>query len=171
MNHNIRISSSPKAARRRLGETIQNLFTAIEKQSRCFQMIPVQSSSQPNAVNNLEQCNYLRLSTYSDVTPGRFFVMWFNVLDARKVTNKQMPIWEPEFQLTSSKGTKNYRVVAILSNTNSNRDHFNTRMLDPDGTWWAYDGLANLHCSIQIPAVNHISPLDNGLMLMEIKDE
>ena len=171
MNHNIRISSSPKAARRRLGETIQNLFTAIEKQSRCFQMIPVQSSSQPNAVNNLEQCNYLRLSTYSDVTPGRFFVMWFNVLDARKVTNKQMPIWEPEFQLTSSKGTKNYRVVAILSNTSSSRDHFNTRMLDPDGTWWAYDGLANMHCSIQIPAVDHLSPLDNGLMIMEIRDE
>ena len=171
MNLNIRISSARKAARRRLGETIQNLFTAIGTESKCFKMIPVQSSSQPNNVNNLEQCNAARLSTYSDVAPGRFFVMWFNVPDGRKVTNKQMPIWEPEFELTSSQGTKNYRVVAILSNTNSNRDHFNTRMLDPDGTWWAYDGLANMHCSIQIPAVDHISPLDNGLMIMEIRDD
>jgi hypothetical protein len=149
-----------------LGVAVQNLLSTDEVLAQtCTKRVTVESSIEPGSVTNMERCFGQRIVRYTDVNPGRFFVLWFADVAGRRISDGRMPRWEPTITLTNIKGgDRSYRVIGIISNPNTTRDHFIVKMLEPDGSWWRYDGLANNRCTIKIPDVDQLTTLDVALL-------
>jgi hypothetical protein len=148
-----------------LGEAVQNLITAIEPATSCSRNVTIPSLTQPGALDTA-RCRGERSMSYSDASPGLFFVLWFEDVSKRDVTKVRMPQWQSEISLAlgGDRGTVKYRVAALISYTGEGRDHFVTKLLAPDLTWWCYNGLANGHCSVRIPDVDVLTTLDVAVL-------
>jgi hypothetical protein len=164
----LRIAAAPRLAVP-LGQAVQNLLTGISQATPCSRNVPVPSSIQPGAVDTA-RCGGERSLSYSDAAPGRFFVLWFQYIGDREISDRCMPHWEPVISLALGQGEdkQSFQVVGIISYASDSKDHFIAKMLAPDSTWWGYNGLTNRHCSFRIPDIESFTTLDVAILFMKI---